>query len=122
MSFIYIIISTFISFLFFFFLMIRRPPRSTLFPYTTLFRSLQKRLFRYPLSYMIYSDIFDAMPPVAKDRVYERLYDVLTGKDQSAKFSHLSDADRRAILEILQNTKKDLPRYWNAPTLVGEYR
>src|SRR6266550_8516482 len=27
------------SFIFFFFLMIRRPPRSTLFPYTTLFRS-----------------------------------------------------------------------------------
>src|SRR5438132_13844189 len=30
----------FFAFLFFFFLMIRRPPRSTLFPYTTLFRSL----------------------------------------------------------------------------------
>src|SRR5574341_2024016 len=29
----------FVRFLFFFFLMIRRPPRSTLFPYTTLFRS-----------------------------------------------------------------------------------
>src|SRR2546422_4259529 len=29
--------------IFFFFLMIRRPPRSTLFPYTTLFRSLQVR-------------------------------------------------------------------------------
>src|SRR2546426_8127498 len=29
----------FLPFLFFFFLMIRRPPRSTLFPYTTLFRS-----------------------------------------------------------------------------------
>src|SRR2546430_15857275 len=29
--------------LFFFFLMIRRPPRSTLFPYTTLFRSLLTR-------------------------------------------------------------------------------
>src|SRR5690349_22551122 len=29
----------FVSLLFFFFLMIRRPPRSTLFPYTTLFRS-----------------------------------------------------------------------------------
>src|ERR1039457_5158373 len=28
--------------LFFFFLMIRRPPRSTLFPYTTLFRSVRK--------------------------------------------------------------------------------
>src|SRR3712207_7667539 len=31
------------SYLFFFFLMIRRPPRSTLFPYTTLFRSLTKQ-------------------------------------------------------------------------------
>src|SRR2546430_8996822 len=30
-------------FLFFFFLMIRRPPRSTLFPYTTLFRSQDPR-------------------------------------------------------------------------------
>src|SRR2546430_15291751 len=29
---------------FFFFLMIRRPPRSTLFPYTTLFRSLEGTL------------------------------------------------------------------------------
>src|SRR3712207_7925317 len=28
----------------FFFLMIRRPPRSTLFPYTTLFRSLERTL------------------------------------------------------------------------------
>src|SRR3712207_8139144 len=31
------------SFLLFFFLMIRRPPRSTLFPYTTLFRSQGRR-------------------------------------------------------------------------------
>src|SRR3712207_7553357 len=28
----------------YFFLMIRRPPRSTLFPYTTLFRSIQRRI------------------------------------------------------------------------------
>src|SRR2546430_16371385 len=37
-----------LSFLvFFFFLMIRRPPRSTLFPYTTLFRSLELRRHRH---------------------------------------------------------------------------
>src|SRR2546430_11081581 len=30
--------------LFFFFLMIRRPPRSTLFPYTTLFRSERRQI------------------------------------------------------------------------------
>src|SRR5689334_24681185 len=34
--------------LFFFFLMIRRPPRSTLFPYTTLFRSRAGRALRLP--------------------------------------------------------------------------
>src|SRR3712207_7683213 len=32
---------------FFFFLMIRRPPRSTLFPYTTLFRSLRQQRRRH---------------------------------------------------------------------------
>src|SRR3712207_7131427 len=35
-------VRTVCMFLFFFFLMIRRPPRSTLFPYTTLFRSSRK--------------------------------------------------------------------------------
>src|SRR2546422_10655739 len=39
------------AYLLFFFLMIRRPPRSTLFPYTTLFRSrpLGRPPFREPL-------------------------------------------------------------------------
>src|SRR5205085_11025731 len=37
-----VIVRAVIDCLFFFFLMIRRPPRSTLFPYTTLFRSLAK--------------------------------------------------------------------------------
>src|SRR2546429_7226886 len=35
--------SSYCDILFFFFLMIRRPPRSTLFPYTTLFRSTALR-------------------------------------------------------------------------------
>src|SRR5258706_10833895 len=35
----FLIHSHFVHIIFFFFLMIRRPPRSTLFPYTTLFRS-----------------------------------------------------------------------------------
>src|SRR6266487_3921094 len=35
-------ITSLLSAMFFFFLMIRRPPRSTLFPYTTLFRSLRR--------------------------------------------------------------------------------
>src|SRR6185437_16692797 len=38
-----------VSFIFFFFLMIRRPPRSTLFPYTTLFRSMMTLEWHVPL-------------------------------------------------------------------------
>jgi hypothetical protein len=73
---------------------------------------LQKRLFRYPLSYMIYSAAFDGMPEVVRERVYQRLYDVLTGKDKSQTFAGLSPADRQAVLEIVRATKPKLPAYW----------
>ena len=70
---------------------------------------LQKRLFRYPLSYMIYTEAFAAMPDSVRARVYQRLHEVLSGKDQSPKFRHLSVIDRQAITEILHDTKPDLP-------------
>jgi len=75
---------------------------------------LEKRLFRYPLSYMIYSAAFDSMPELVRERVYQRLYEVLTGKDQSQTYARLTADDRRAILEILRDTKPNLPDYWAA--------
>ena len=73
---------------------------------------LQTRLFRYPLSYMVYSRAFDALPEDVRARIYRRLYDVLCGQDQGAKFGRLSERDRLAILEILRDTKSGLPGYW----------
>jgi hypothetical protein len=73
---------------------------------------LHTRLFRYPLSYMIYSSAFDGLPDLVRERVYRRLHEVLTGKDQSKKFAGLSAEDRRAVLEILRQTKSGLPAYW----------
>jgi hypothetical protein len=70
---------------------------------------MRTRMFRYPCSYMIYSEAFDAMPQVVRDRVYRRLFEVLSGKDTSAPFAHLSAADRKAIYEILRATKTGLP-------------
>ena len=69
---------------------------------------LEHRLFRYPLSYLIYSDAFEALPPVMKQRVYQRLREVLGGEDQSAGFAHLTAADRSAIAEILNDTKPEV--------------
>jgi len=55
---------------------------------------------------------FDALPPAARDHLYRRLYDVLTGTEQSQEFAGLSRGDRTAILEILLDTKSGLPDYW----------
>jgi hypothetical protein len=73
---------------------------------------LHTRIFKYPCSYLIYSDTFDAIPQPAKEYVYRRLFEVLSGRDQSVEFRALSPADRRAILEILVETKPDLPPEW----------
>jgi len=66
---------------------------------------LQTRLFRYPLSYMLYGDGFQALPETVLSRVYQRLYDALTGPEPVA--------NAEVILEILRETKTDLPAYWS---------
>jgi hypothetical protein len=76
---------------------------------------LRTRLFRYPLSYLIYSEAFDRLPAGVRRRVYQRLFDVLTGVDASGRFQSVSAADRGAVLEILLDTKPDLPDYWRSP-------
>jgi hypothetical protein len=73
---------------------------------------LNKRLMKYPCSYLIYSEPFDAMPPAAKTAVYARLWEVLSGRERGERYNVLSAADRQAILEILRETKSDLPEYF----------
>jgi hypothetical protein len=73
---------------------------------------LQHRLFVYPCSYLIYGQAFDALPTPMKEYVYRRLWEVLSGQDTSEDFRHLAAADRRAILEILRETKSNLPSSW----------
>jgi hypothetical protein len=79
---------------------------------------LRTRLFRYPLSYMIYSPAFDGLPEFVRDRIYQRLHAILTAQDSGASVGglsvKLSTADRRAILEIVRDTKPGLPAYWAA--------
>ncbi len=74
---------------------------------------LKRRLFAYPCSYVIYSEAFEALPAPVKDYVLRRLWEVLSGKDTSKEFVHLSAADRQAILEILRATKPNLPDYFH---------
>ncbi len=70
---------------------------------------LEKRLFRYRLSYLIYSAMFDGLPDDVKRRLYRRLWQVLSGADRSSEFLHLQAKERTAIIEIIRATKNDLP-------------
>jgi hypothetical protein len=73
---------------------------------------LDRRLMRYPCSYMIYSPLFDGLPAIAKDAIYRRMWRILSGAEKETSYTRLSPADRRAIVEILRDTKKDLPDYF----------
>ncbi len=73
---------------------------------------LQTRLFKYPCSYLVYSASFDGLPEPVKEYVLDQLWEVLHGRESGNDFNHLSMADRRTILEILVDTKPNLPAYW----------
>ena len=75
---------------------------------------LRKRVFKYPCSYMIYTPAFDALPPAAKNAVYTRLWEVLSGRETQPRYGALTPSDRQAIVSILRETKRDLPPYFGA--------
>ena len=78
---------------------------------------LNRRIMKYPCSYLIYSPAFEALPPLVKEPVYRRMWDVLSGADNDPRYRlTLSRADRQAIVEILRDTKKDLPSYFQNVT------
>ncbi len=68
----------------------------------------QKRLFKYPLSYQVYTPAFDRLPAGVSRYVKQRLQQILRGQDKPEDFPRLKMADRKAILEILQETKPEL--------------
>ncbi|MEZ6125836.1 MAG: hypothetical protein R3C49_22140 [Planctomycetaceae bacterium] len=65
---------------------------------------LQTRLFRYPCSFLVYSDAFQQLPPEVMKRIEKQLSQVLNRPDSDDDYPHLSVDDRRAIREILQAT------------------
>jgi hypothetical protein len=73
---------------------------------------LETRLFKYPCSFLIYSEAFDLLPKAMREHVLQRLHQILTGQDTSPEFAKVEPETRRALLEILRDTKPNLPAYW----------
>lgn len=76
---------------------------------------LESRIFRYPCSYLIYSRAFDSLPAEVKEIIYQRLWDVLNSEETLKDGPSLTPEDRQAIIEIVRETKGDLPGYWKEP-------
>src|SRR5438552_17739236 len=94
-------------FLFFFFLMIRRPPRSTLFPYTTLFRSIVRERAVAPFvavgrNRAVYVEIVE-QDPAPRDRMG-------VGGRSEEHTSELQSPDHLVCRLLLEKKKKNLKK------------
>ncbi len=69
---------------------------------------LQTRLLKYPCSYLIYSEAFDQLPAEIRNRIGERLSEILQGEGVERGLEHLTPEVRRALWEILEETKPGL--------------
>src|SRR2546427_1746319 len=99
--------------LLFFFLMIRRPPRSTLFPYTTLFRS--------PTLVLVGSDDAISPPPVAEAMArlipgaQFRVIPAARSEEHTSELQSQSNLVCRLLLEKKQPDLSGPPRRTRAP-------
>src|SRR2546430_11591432 len=82
----------------FFFLMIRRPPRSTLFPYTTLFRSSDDRFLL----------VHPSVAPHARPDVPVRAGAVRRGADQDRKSTRLNSSHSQISYAVFCLKKKKI--------------
>ena len=73
---------------------------------------LDGRIFENRCSYMIYSPTFDQFPPMLKGAIYARIHEILTSPKPVEGFDYLGKEEKRRILEILDETKEDLPPGW----------
>ena len=69
---------------------------------------LKTRIFRYPLSYMIYSPAFDQLPGPLHAAAVERLRAVLDGEVTDPAYAHLTPSVRADLRAILAATKPEL--------------
>ena len=88
-------------------------------PYDSKGRSLRQfdlrtRTFRYPLSYLVYSEAFDALPRIVRVYIYRRFVETLGNEQGDAAVARLRPEERAVILDILRATKPDFAAHEEA--------
>ena len=75
---------------------------------------LRTRLFRYPVSFLLISPAFDALPGAVRTDIYRRLYARLTG-DAVVDAGGPTVADRHEAIAIVRDTARGVPPFWRLP-------
>jgi hypothetical protein len=73
---------------------------------------LKQRLFRYRCSYLVYTDLFEHLPRAARDAIFERMWQILSGQERDQRYRRLTLEDRKAVVEILRDTLENIPTYF----------
>src|SRR5439155_23136166 len=97
---------------FFFFLMIRRPPRSTLFPYTTLFRS--QRRYYFPVLYSVNVPVGSRDLHVHRVRVWRKTKN--RSEEHTSELQSRGHLVCRLLLEKKKNTETKYINSYNVTT------
>src|SRR3989441_3933763 len=98
--------------------MIRRPPRSTLFPYTTLFRSLRpaalargaggaRVAWRFPAARLHHVCLASAQPPRAAAVAMPHINRVVEQQERSEQHTSVLHALALLVCQLLLGKKKD---------------
>lgn len=74
--------------------------------------SLNEHLFKNRCSYLIYSDVFLALPKLLKERIYANLDKALRSKTPDERYSYLTGDERKRIVTILAATHPELSSRW----------
>src|SRR2546430_16517060 len=82
----------------FFFLMIRRPPRSTLFPYTTLFRSFSRK-WRGDMAEMLAIKLINKLNRAFRKRSINSILYLLRSEEHTSELQSQSNLVCRLLLE-----------------------
>jgi hypothetical protein len=72
---------------------------------------LKTKLFKHPVSFLIYSSDFNTLPAYARDYVYRQLADILEGHNHDQTYAFIPDQERKTAIQILVDTKPDFVPY-----------
>lgn len=75
--------------------------------------SLRGRIFAHRCSYLIYSDMFAALPEPLKARIFSRLKSALESRDPKDRYAYLPAGEKQLILGILAETHPEARRRWS---------